>query len=328
MRNEDSLATILLVSRMHSKGLQPLSAPEYWELQEACPRPGNLLGRTEEQLMGDYGLSRRLASRIVVLLDRVRAIAFELEQLEHSGIWTVTPFDEHYPKDLQDRLRSKAPATFHAAGAIDLFDQPGIGVVGSRDVNPEGAEVAKDLAAKAIDLGFSLVSGGARGVDQLAMNAAFQAGGNVIGVLADSLVRKLRNPDVRRAIYEDRTVMCTPYSPETPFRVWTAMGRNKLIYALSEMTVVVASEPGKGGTWSGATEALEAGFGRVGVWRGPGEGPGNQLLEERGAQPIRSIDELEAVWEGRGQDFEMHSGEDSSHPEQASLFEKSALSGL
>ena len=326
MRSEESLATILLVSRIQSKETQPLTALEYWRLRATCPRPSALLGRTEDQLVNDHGLGRKLASRIVVLLDRVRAVAFELEKLEHSGIWTVTPFDEHYPSHLEDRLRSKAPATVHAAGVLELFQQPGIGVVGSRDVSPEGAVVAKDIAVKAVELGFSLVSGGARGVDQLAMNAAFGAGGNVVGVLADSLVRKLRNPDVRRAIYEDRTVMCTPYSPETPFRVWTAMGRNKLIYALSEITVVVASEIDRGGTWSGATEALEAGFGRVGVWRGPGEGPGNQLLEERGAQPIRSIDELETVWEGRGLDVEKQSGGDCSRPEQASLFEKSALS--
>ena len=324
MRNEDSLATILLVSRIQSKGMRPLSAPEYWKLRGTCPRPSVLLGQSEEQLVSRYGLALGLASRIVVLLDRVRAIAFELEQLEQSGIWTVTPFDEHYPSQLKERLRSMAPATVHAAGVLELFEQPGIGVVGSRDVSPKGAEVARDIAAEATDLGFSLVSGGARGVDQLAMNAAFQAGGNVIGVLADSLLRKLRNPDVRRAIHEDRAVMCTPHSPGAPFKVWTAVGRNKLIYALSEITVVVASETERGGTWSGATEALEAGFGRVVAWRGPGEGPGNRLLEERGAQPIRSIEELKAVSDEREQKVERPPGDTFSDREQLSLFEKSA----
>ena len=29
------------------------------------------------------------------------------------------------------------------------------------------------------------------------------------------------------------------------------MGRNKLVYALSHLTLVVASEVGKGGNWSG-----------------------------------------------------------------------------
>ena len=297
MSNEDSLATILLVSRIHAEEMRPLTAAEYWRLLDTVLRPGILLGQTEAELVDNHGLSKDLAARIVALLDRVRAIAFELEQLEHAGIWTVTRFDDHYPRRLLDRLRSKAPALLHAAGALELLDQPGIGVVGSRDVSHEGAEVAKDVAARAVELGLSMISGGARGVDQLAMNAAFQAGGNVIGILADSLVRKLRSPDVRIAIHDDRAVMCTPYSPRAPFRVWNAMGRNKLIYALSEITLVVTSVPEKGGTWSGATEALKKGFGRVGVWRGPGEGPGNARLQELGAEPLRALDDLQEMIE-------------------------------
>ena len=297
MRSEDSLAVILLVSRIHSKGTRPLSASEYWNLREDCPRPGVLLGKSQKELMSDYGLAEALATRVVGLMDRVRAMAFEIEQLEHSGIWTVTPFDDHFPSSLVDRLGNKAPALVHAAGSLDLLDQPGIGVVGSRNVSPEGAKVAKDIASKAVDLDLSVTSGGARGVDQLAMNAAFQAGGKVIGVLADSLVRKLRNRDVRRAIHDEQAVMCTPFDPKTPFRVWNAMGRNKLIYGLSEITLVVTSVPEKGGTWSGATEALKSGFGRVGVWRGPGEGAGNVRLQELGAEPLRAIDDLKEMIE-------------------------------
>ncbi|MCE2526388.1 MAG: DNA-protecting protein DprA [Actinomycetia bacterium] len=324
MRNEDSLATILLVSRIHSNGMRPLSALEYWSLRESCPRPGVLLGKSQTELMGDYRLAEGLATRVVGLMERVRALAFEIEQLEHSGIWTVTPFDDHFPRSLEDRLANKAPALIHAAGCLDLLDQPGIGVVGSRNVSPEGAEVAKGIASKAVDLDLSVTSGGARGVDQLAMNAAFQAGGNVIGILADSLVRKLRNRDVRRAIHDEQAVMCTPFDPKTPFKVWNAMGRNKLIYALSRITLVVTGEVGKGGTWSGAVEALEGGFGRVGVWRGSGEGAGNAVLEERGALAIRSVGELEAVL-GPDNDFgQPPPASGSPASEQLSLFGKPA----
>ena len=35
------------------------------------------------------------------------------------------------------------------------------------------------------------------------------------------------------------------------------MGRNKLIYALADLTIVVSAEVNKGGTWAGATEALK-----------------------------------------------------------------------
>lgn len=58
-------------------------------------------------------------------------------------------------------------------------------------MSEEGAEVAQALGRQAASLGLPLISGAARGVDQLAMNAAFQAGGTVVGIPARSLVRTL-----------------------------------------------------------------------------------------------------------------------------------------
>ena len=295
MRGDDSLATILLVGRLLRDGAEPLRASEYWKLCDLVGSPGGLLGIAEEHLVAECGLAVDPAVRVVALLDRATAMAFELDRLEQTGIATLTPFDEGYPGRFVERLGASAPVLLYAAGAVELLGRPGVGVVGSRNVSSEGAQVAGAAAELAVRLGLPLVSGGARGVDQTAMSAAFEAGGAVVGVLAESLVRKLRSPDIRRAIHEGRTVMCTPYSPEAPFSVGNAMGRNKLIYALSALTLVVAAEVDTGGTWSGATEALRRGFGRVAVWRGPGEGPGNAKLEERGAVPVTSLDELEAA---------------------------------
>ena len=295
MVNDDSLATILLVGRLGDEDLKPLKASEFWGLCDRITKPSALLGVGIEQLAAEHGLAGDLAARVVALLDRASGMAFELARLDEAGISTVTPFDGHYPGRFVDRLGASAPVLLYAAGAVELLGQPGVGVVGSRNVSSEGAQVAGAAAELAVRLGLPLVSGGARGVDQTAMSAAFEAGGAVVGVLAESLVRKLRSPDIRRAIHEGRTVMVTPYSPEAPFSVGNAMGRNKLIYALSALTLVVAAEVDTGGTWSGATEALRRGFGRVAVWRGPGEGPGNAKLEERGAVPVTSLDELEAA---------------------------------
>ena len=250
---------------------------------------------TEEHLVAEHGLAGELAARVVALLDQATGMAFELERLDQAGISVLTPVDEPYPKRLVKRLGTSAPVLLYAAGAVELLSEPGVGVVGSRDVTPEGADVAGAAAVLAARLGMPLVSGGARGVDQTAMNAAFEADGAVVGVLAESLTRKLRGPDIRRAIHEGRTVLCTPYSPAAPFSVGNAMGRNKLIYALSDLTLVVAAEVESGGTWAGAAETLRRGFGRVAVWRGAGEGPGNVRLEERGAVPVTSLDELEAA---------------------------------
>ena len=295
-RDEDSLATILLVSRLCADGVRPLIASEFWNLIERISGgPGVFLNLSQGQLMRDYDLREDLAARVAELVGRATAIAFELERLEQSGIKSLTAFDEHYPREWLVRLGTKAPPLMHAAGAVELLDSPGLGVVGSRDVSQAGGEVAKDLARMAVRLGLPLVSGGARGVDQLEMDAAIETGGAVIGILADSLLRKLKRPEVRRAVHDGNTVICTPYAPGAPFSAGNAMGRNKLIYAQAALTVVVASDNGTGGTWSGASEALKRGFGSVAVWRGPGEGPGNAPLQEQGARPVSKPDDLESL---------------------------------
>ena len=309
MRHDDALATTLLVSRLCADGVRPLKASEYWHLldliEDGSARPSGrevggsggepaqlpkglhvfLSGGGVEKSAPDCGLSDDLADRISGLMHRATALAFELDRLEQSGIKTVTVFDEHYPRQWLARLGAKAPPLVHGAGVVELLDTPGLGVVGSRDVSQAGGDVAKEIARLVARRGLPLTSGGARGVDQLAMSAAFEAGGTVVGILAESLSRKLKSPDVRRAVYEGSTVMCSPYSPDAPFSAGNAMGRNKLIYAQAALTVVVASDADSGGTWSGATEALKHGNGSVAVWRGDGEGPGNQLLQERGRPP-------------------------------------------
>ncbi len=290
-RSDNSLATALLVSRIAGDGHATLKASEFWSLP--CP-PGDVLGQSVEDLTGS-GIDQMLAERIVALLDRSVALAFELDRYEQAGISTVTVHDDGYPARLRERLGNKAPALLHVAGQSALLSEPGVGVVGSRGVDEDGAQVATAVAERSTSLGYPVVSGGARGVDQLAMNAAHEVGGRVVGVLADSLTRTVSRTETRKALLDGDTVLATPYGPEAPFSVGTAMGRNKVIYALSTLTVVVASDHETGGTWAGAAEALRGGFGRVAVWRGAGEGPGNAHLVRRGATPLENIDQLEAI---------------------------------
>ncbi len=300
-RDDDSLATILLVSRLCADGVRPLKASEFWNLTErTSDGPGVFLNLSQAELISEHDLSDDLAVRVEALVGRATALAFELERLEQSGIKSLTVFDEHYPREWLLRLGTKAPPLMHAAGAVELLGSPGLGVVGSRDVSQAGGDVARDVARTAARRGLPLVSGGARGVDQLAMDAAFEAGGAVIGMLADSLLRKLKRPEVRRAVHDGNTVVCTPYAPGAPFSAGNAMGRNKLIYAQARLTLVIASDNGSGGTWSGASEALKRGFGSVAVWRGHGEGPGNEPLQEQGATSVSRPEDLEALLDSSG----------------------------
>ena len=73
------------------------------------------------------------------------------------------------------------------------------------------------------------------------------------------------------------------------------MGRNKIVYALASNTLVVASDHDSGGTWAGATEALRRNFGAVSVWAGPGGGPGNAPLVDRGALAVADLDQWQPL---------------------------------
>ena len=137
-----------------------------------------------------------------------------------------------------------------------------IGLVGSRDVGPDAIGVAEGIARAAAERGLGVVSGGAKGIDQRSMAAAVQAGTTVVGWLAESLDRRLRDPDTRRVVSEGRVALATPFKPDAGFSVANAMSRNKLIYATARVTVIVTAASGKGGTWEGAVEAMRSGSAR------------------------------------------------------------------
>lgn len=97
MKNDDALATILLVSRIASDGTSPLTPRQFWNLVEQIDNPGRLLGMTEEDVVG-LGLGTDMTSWLANLLARATAMAFELERLDQSGIAPLTPFGRGSPK--------------------------------------------------------------------------------------------------------------------------------------------------------------------------------------------------------------------------------------
>jgi predicted Rossmann fold nucleotide-binding protein DprA/Smf involved in DNA uptake len=135
-----------------------------------------------------------------------------------------------------------------------------------------------------------VVSGGARGTDRLAMGAALEAGGVAFGVLADSLERTVRQPDLRQLLMDGQLVLLTPYAPTAGFSVGAAMGRNKVIYGLADFAVVVSSDYQTGGTWAGAAEALKAGWCPVFARDGAEVPKGNRELLKLGAVPLAEAD--------------------------------------
>ena len=162
----------------------------------------------------------------------------------------------------------------------------GLAVVGSRNVDDALIAYSENVGRVAADAQHTLISGGARGVDQAAMHGALRAGGAGVGILADSLERAALARDNREPLMNRRLVLVSPYDPAAGFNVGHAMSRNKLIYAMADAAVVVNSDFEKGGTWAGAIEQLERlRFVPVFVRNGPVAGKGNSALLRRGARP-------------------------------------------
>jgi predicted Rossmann fold nucleotide-binding protein DprA/Smf involved in DNA uptake len=322
----DALAILMLCSQV---GLPAQPDPAPLTLREWNPlarriqasslnRPGALLGRSAADLKTALHMTQADAERLTRLLERGGALAIELERLASLGIWVVTRADEDYPPRLRQRLKESAPAVLFGSGEKTLLGQPGLAVVGSRHVDEAGKVFAGWIGSACTQSELAVYSGAARGVDAIAMGAALEAQGTAVGVLADSLERAIRAADARSALARGDLGLITPYAPDAGFSVGAAMGRNRLIYALADYALVIASDAEKGGTWAGAIEALKADWAPVFILSGPDTPAGNRLLLQRGGLPFPSsfVDQSSNLREW----LAAHAIRGPSLPAQATLF--------
>lgn len=283
------LTAPLRVGRAEPAAAEPLTTGEYKPLarllRENQRQPADLLGPQADQLLGE--LQPHLdPERIASLLGRGFLLSEAVERWQSRAIWVISRADTGYPKRLKKHLKEDAPPVLYGCGDAALLDNGGLAVVGSRHVDEsltESTERIGQLVAKARR---TLVSGGARGIDQAAMRGALEAGGTGIGVLADSLGQAALARAYRDVLMEGRLVLISPYDPAAGFNVGHAMQRNKLIYALADAALVMSSDFQKGGTWAGATEQLDK-LRFVPVYvRAQGEvGKGLNALRQKGALP-------------------------------------------
>jgi DNA processing protein len=321
----DSQAILSLCSHLglsSTSEYSPFSLKEWnilaRRIQSLSIRPGDILDFNHIEIHDQLEADDKNAERISFLLQRNGSLAIELERLESLGISVLTRADHDYPSRYRQRLKDSAPVILFYSGEKLLLGQPGIAIVGSRNLDEIGKECAEFIGNACGLSGLVLYSGGAKGADSFSMASALSARGTAVGILAENLEKAIRNPENRAAISRGDLCLATPYSPNAPFSVGTAMGRNKLIYALSDYAIIVASDTEKGGTWAGATEALKANWVPVFVLDHPNMPQGNKMLIEKGAYKFQHPFPEHYLqlrdW------LESHSSEKNPDPIQPSLF--------
>lgn len=243
-----------------------------------------LLPEVQDLLSGGQQLID--CDRLKRLLARGFLLSQAIERWQTRGIWVVSHADAEYPKRLKTRLNDDAPPVLYGCGDMAILDTGGLAVVGSRHVDEALVAYSEDIGRLVAKARRTLVSGGARGIDQAAMRGALETGGKVVGILADNLERLSLNREHRNFLMAGQLLLASPYDPVAGFNVGHAMQRNKLIYALADSALVVSSDYKKGGTWAGAVEQLEKlQLVRIYVRSNGKTGKGLEALRHKGALP-------------------------------------------
>ncbi|WP_066330649.1 DNA-processing protein DprA [Azohydromonas lata] len=225
-------------------------------LRDIKRQPADFLGEEAEDLL-QLCQSVVDAVRLRWLLGRVAVLEQTVKRWQSHDIWVVSRADADYPRRFKSHLREESPPIIYGCGDNTLLDSGGLAVVGSRHMDDALVDDAMAVSRLAAQAGKTLVSGGAQGIDQIAMHGAFSAGGQVSAVLADSLEKTAKGRDYRRRLGDGRLVLISPYDPNATFNASLATRRNKLIYALADAALVLNASFRKGSTWAGAVEQLD-----------------------------------------------------------------------
>ena len=203
-----------------------------------------------------------------------RTLNTEAHMAATCGAWLVTPADPLWPRQLND-LGPARPYGLWCRGdsrhLLDVASAPSVALVGSRDPSIYGTEATTHLAAELSRRGYTVISGGAMGIDIAAHRAALTQQGSdlpTIAFMAGGLDRlyPAQNSDALNMIVDRGLIMSEVSVGNTPTR-WRFLERNRLIAALARHTIVVEAR-WRSGALNTARHAME--IGRT-LWAVPGQ---------------------------------------------------------
>ncbi|MGI9183984.1 MAG: DNA-processing protein DprA [Solirubrobacteraceae bacterium] len=242
---DDCLARAWLLSRLAG------------HLDQARDRVAELLTLTDPDLLAAVGGGQRAAierERAQFHAGHARAAR---SAAARAGLELVCRCRTAYPEGL--RALAAPPAVLHVLGGWDrlltLVAEPTVAIVGARRPSPYGVAVARSLGRGLAAAGVTVVSGMALGIDGAAHRGALDAldagasevGASTVAVLAGG--PETPYPSCARALHgrlAAETTIVSELPPGTAVRRWMFPARNRIIAALSAMTVVVEARAHSG----------------------------------------------------------------------------------
>lgn len=179
-----------------------------------------------------------------------------IKTVEQLNIQIILFGDKTYPywlAQIKDR-----PAALYVRGQIT--DLLALSVVGSRRCSSYGQSIAYEIATQGAQLGMTIVSGLAYGIDTIAHEACLKASGRTMAVLAggiETVYPRAHNYLVEQIIGQGGALI-SEYPLFTPPYKQNFLIRNRIIAGLSSLIVVVEAGD-KSGALSTAREGIENG---------------------------------------------------------------------
>lgn len=162
-----------------------------------------------------------------------------LRASKQNGWEIVTPSSEYYPHNLLT-LQDLPLVLFVDGDKTALISELSVSVVGARKASDYGVAVARALSSAMASVGFTIVSGGALGIDSAAHRGALDENGKTICVLGCGLGTKylMDNEELRQQIRKNGALV-TEFPPFTSASRTTFPLRNRIISGLTLGTIVV-----------------------------------------------------------------------------------------
>jgi len=241
----------------------------------------------ESILSGDYPAEKVKAIITSIRTAEVGQILYEIQK---AGAQFLTPEHEHWPIGVNQLVNP--PIGLIVKGDSTSLITPTLAIVGSRKPTNYGANVASEFARAFSDLGWTIISGGAYGIDSYAHRATVQANGRSIAVLATGI--EVAYPKSNQKLFNEMSAHGALISELMPFE--SAMPsrflvRNRLIAAIAKATLVVeaAFQSGSLRTARDAAELLRPVMAIPGPINSAMSQGCHRLISERAAELITSV---------------------------------------
>ncbi|MDO4871895.1 MAG: DNA-processing protein DprA [bacterium] len=205
----------------------------------------------------------------------------------------IIPAEHPYTADLQ-HFPQPVKKLFYR-GKLPENRIPTVAIIGTRKPTSYGREIAQKIASEVARNGGIVVSGMALGIDGIAHNAAMEAGGITLAVLANGVDKAYPSSHAAMAkrILETGGAIISEYPEGTPPLPFQFLERNRIVSGLADVVVIVEAAA-RSGTLSTANHALEQGkdiFAVPGNITSPLSAGCNKLIRQ-GAQPLAEIQDL------------------------------------